>query len=675
MTYLEDEAESGGFDVTANLKSLPVSWTLCEDEDGNAYRLKMSSAGATLSLKSEDGEKVLARVAMALKPGQLVLQRRGGMWRVLESGRFVLEAHDDSLDEGRVGFSGGVEEARVQPVEEVVFDDDFMRVKEEAAMAPARANPGKGVRIADVKTEETLWKVAAGGWSTTGLSENAEAQVAQSVNAFVFKTTAAGENLALGGRAFWSDYTLEASVRPEGARALGLAFYAQDAKNYLLFRWEARQGLDESTGRAVLQAVVDGKVRTLAQGRGGFEDRQWYRLKVVAVGDLVRAFVDDNEVARARTTLFGRGQAGLWAYAADAKATALFDDVRVRSDRDLEDDFSRVVPGRWQAQAGTWNWKGAAQATGAGVSRAVSGDKNWSNYAVSAPLALPADASAGLLLHATGDSGYLLRVGGSRSAGGFAGRAQIIKMTGGKAQVLATAPTGASLDGHASTLGFSMEDGYLAASVNGRRIADAFDETHKEGRAGLWSQRATAAPTFGAFGVRFPDPRPTWAKVPDLYDEERQAETMGGWSTPQGFWLPARPLGGAAGGAKVTPAAAPPGQGATLWHKGAFWGDGTMKFKAPDLKPGQSFAILLDTAGSSGTAGGKGEIELVFTVKDGALQAAARRDGKALGGGSTKIEGKASDYTVHVRQRGSYIIARAYKSEEERKTLFATRFR
>ena len=691
LTFLDDDAEAGGFDITANVRSLPLQWSLCQDDEGRAYILKLTATSTTISLKSKDGEKVLARVASKLAPGALVVQRRGAMWRVLLANKSVLEAEDATLEEGKVGYMGSVSEARLQPVEDIAFDDDFMRVKEDVAFQGAKADPHQGIRVADVKDEAALWRPVVGSWATTGLSENAEAQVAQSVNAFVFKTTKAGESMALTGRPFWNDYSVEASVRPEGASAVGLAFYAQDAKNYLILKWQAREGMDEASGRVLLQSVVDGKESTLAQSAGGFENNQWYRLKVSVVGDLVRAYVDDNEVARVRTTLFGRGQAGLWAQAPDDKSSALFDDVRVRSDKGLEDDFSRRVPGRWVTQ-GNWSFNGAAQATSASAARAVMGNPAWSDYSVAAPVALPADANVGVLLHESAQGAYLLRAGGSKSKAGFAGQAQILKLSGGKAQVLATAPIGSKLDGKAVTLGLSADDGYLSASIDGVRVADAFDESLRSGRAGLWSWRAGSAPTFGAFAVRFPDARPTWAKVPELYVDEKQAETMGEWSTPEGSWTPSNPMASpteiaSRPGTASTPVAVPAAGTAgakpkTMWHKGTFWGDGSMKFKAPDLSGDQSFVILLDSphlkpSASSGASNdaSANPAQLAFTMKDGALQAALTRLGEAkpLASGSLKIEGKVSDYTIDIRQRGSFMIARAYKSDESRSTLFATR--
>jgi hypothetical protein len=49
LTFLDDDAEAGGFDITASVQSLPVQWNLCQDDEGQAYVLKLSSSGASLA--------------------------------------------------------------------------------------------------------------------------------------------------------------------------------------------------------------------------------------------------------------------------------------------------------------------------------------------------------------------------------------------------------------------------------------------------------------------------------------------------------------------------------------------------------------------------------------------------------------------------------------------------
>jgi hypothetical protein len=689
FSYLDDEAEAGGFDVTAAIGKLPVQMIIAEQENGDGYLLRMSADGSDFGLRRKGVLRALATSREKVYTGALTVQRRGQRLRVINGNRVLLEVEDATWSEGRIGFSGSLKDARVQPVEDVFFDDDFMRVKESVALAAAKTNPKLGIRVADVKESETLWRAVAGQWSTTGLSENSEAQVAQSANAFAFRPTTAGTNLALSGRAFWNDYVVETSVRPEGATAIGLAAYAQDQKNYLLLHWT-----NGENGKLQLRAVVDGAVRVLDENNGSFEAKQWYRLKVAVAGGMARAWIDDVEVLRARTGLFGRGAIGVYCENPTPTLTADFDDVRVRSIRNFHDDFSTHVPGRWQTVTGSWRMKNAAVPTDARGAFAVMGERDWSDYVVSSEIALKPDASAGLVLHHQNGAGaYLLRVTGSKSRLPFAGKAQIVKIAGGKTVVLAEQKTGADFDAKSRMWNFSSEDGYLKATAGGTRIVDAFDESLKAGRAGVYAQNGSSgAAQLRAFGVEFPEVRPTWAKVPELFVEERQAETMGGWSTPQGFWASASPLADAAtptanSGVGNTVAALNAGQsaarktGTALWHKGAFWGDGRVGFQLPKLEAGQVFGLSFTTAAKSNAGGwskAPSPLQMSLAIDKSTLKTTLSRtpdkSSKPLWSGDTKLDGAPTDYNFELLQRGTFLIGRLKKAKGETSTtLFAAR--
>lgn len=689
FSYLDDEAEAGGFDVTATIGKLPIQMIVAEQENGDGYLLRITTGGSEFGVRRKGVFRVLATSPDKVYAGSLTLQRRGQRLRVINGNRVLLEAEDATWSEGRIGFSGSLKDARVQPVEDVFFDDDFMRVKESVALASAKDNPKLGIRVADVKENETLWRAVSGQWSTTGLSENSEAQVAQSANAFAFRPTTAGTNLALSGRAFWNDYVAETSVRPEGATAVGLAAYAQDDKNYLLLHWTGGEN-----GKLQLRAVIGGEVRVLDENNGGFEAKQWYRLKVAVASGMARAWVDDIEVLRARTGLFGRGAIGVYCENPTPTLTADFDDVRVRSIRNFHDDFSTHVPGRWQTVTGAWRMKDAAVPADARGAFAVTGEPNWSNYVVSAEIALKADASAGLVLHHQNGAGaYLLRVAGSKAKLPFAGKTQIVKIAGGKTIVLAEQKTGAGLDGKSQMWNFSSENGYLKATAGGTRIVDAFDESLKAGRAGVYAQNGSSGATqLRAFGVEFPEARPTWAKVPELYVEERQAETMGGWSTPQGFWSSASPVADAAtptanSGLGNTVAALNAGTsaarktGTSLWHKGAFWGDGRVGFQLPKLEAGQVFGLSFTTAAklnSGGWSKAPSPLQMSIALDKSTLKTTLSRtpdkSSKPLWSGDTKLDGTPTDYNFELLQRGTFLIGRLKKAKSETSsTLFAVR--
>ena len=655
FTILDDEAEAGGFDVTANLKTMPAQLALAQAENGDGYRLKLGADGIELGAMQNKKASVIARVAQKFAMGALVVQRRGSRWRVISGNRVVLEAEDDKWQEGAIGYFGGLSGVRVQPVEAITFADDFMR-------------DAKAVRVKEAKGDETLWHSSAGTWSTSGLTENEQAQVAQTTNPFAFKTMTAGTNLALTGQLFWSDYVAEVSVKPQGASAIGLAVYAQDDKNYLLFHW--------SQTSMQLRAVLNGKTTLLDETPGGFDQKQWYRLKFSAAGGTLRAWVDDAEVLRGRTGLFGRGEVGLFAQAPTKDDSAVFDDVVVTSENDFYDDFSRVVAGRWQTISGAWKFQTAAQPTDARGAFAVMGESSWSDYVVSARITLPADTAAGLVLHhLTGKGAYWLRVAGSRAKLPYAGKAQIVRLAGGKTTVLGEANIGARYDGKTTAWSFTSENGYLRGSVsddkNGDvRVVDAFDDASTKGRAGLSAQMGTTAPSLTDYQVDFPRARPTWAKVPDLYVDDKQAQTMGGWSTPQGFWL----TNSGKTGALVEAGSAPPQPGETMWHKGRFWGDDGVRFPLPNIPAGQSLDLMFAAVSSTpGTSAVKTGLKLSLRTEGKNLVAEISKPGVKTTKGTLPLSGAPTDQTIEVERRGSFVIVRATGKDSPAKTLLAAR--
>lgn len=702
--YLEDEAESGGFDVTGEVKSLPADMILAQQENGDGYVLHATANRLEFGQLQKSKESLLGVEQSALKPGPVVVQRRGQRWRVISGGRVMLQVEDDKWHEGKIGQRGGWGELKVQPVEEIKFDDDFMRVAQEVAMATARTDPKSGVRVADVKVQETVWTVVAGTWSTTGLSENPNSQVAQSANPFGFQSSGTGVNLALAGRPFWSDYEAQVSVKPHGAQAIGLAVYAQDAKNYLLLHWK-------ESGQLQLRGVINGETKVLDGVEFPYEQQQWYRLRVSITSGLLQAFIDDNEMLRARTGYFGRGEVGVYAECADKNDYAFFDDVSVRSSEDLQDDFRSVVPGRWETVAGRLNINNAARPMPGDGALAVAGQQGWHDYATSGLIQLPADTVAGLVLnHQSGHGAYLLRVGGSRANSPIAGKTQIYKIAtaanGSKtAAVIAEVKTGSQFDDKQVEWRFSYDHGYLSASVvqDGvtRRLLDAFDESLPAGRAGFHVQRgAKGVPAVHSMAVEFPRERATWGKVPELYELDMQATTMGGWSTPEGLWSGSHPLADVKATTVVAPAtvsnpsqptaasALTTASAKLMWHKGAFWGDDSIRFKLPALTAGQQVTVVFGELGDSAKPSDKGSFAVTFQADKNVLTASIALAGLADGTvklsqppaataasyrSESKFEGAVEKQVVTVERRGSYIILRLAAPDAQAKTLLATR--
>ena len=616
FTFLDDEAEPAGYDVTATLTA-PAQLALSRQSNGDGYVLKSAPGSLQLDLTQNGVTRTLASATnLALKyPFDLVAQRRGRRWNFIAGGQSELRAENDAFADGQIGVMGGAKNARVQPVEPITFADDFMRVASDVAMKDALSNPRQGIKISDAAITETIWTTLAGAWATTGLAENEAALVAQSANPFAFRALNPGENLAVAGRPFWSDDDFAISVQPQGATEIGILLDVTDAKNYLEFAWGENSD-------PTLRAIVDGKAMVLgaAKGYGGYEQNQWTRLKFAAAGGALRASIDDVEVVKAHSGWGGRGQIGLRAVLPakgnDKKGVgAIFDDASVRSINDFRDNFSQNVPGRWTPIAGKWNWDKSAKSVGGDGAYAVTGEGDWTDYVVSGELNVPANGAAGLLSHhIAGKGAYLLRVGGSKSSAA-AGQVQLARISGGKTEILAQTNVGARYDNSKINWQLGEENGYLSARADGKLVLDTFDETLPNGRAGVYAQGGSVSD----FAVSFMQPRPTWAKVPELYEVEMQAATMGSWSTPQGFWL--------ASGA---------GAGQTWEHKGEFWGDSEISFPLPDISGDKSAQLTLGT----------------LTVKF--------SGGKvAVGENSGSLANVKSGAKMEVARRGNWVIVRA----------------
>jgi hypothetical protein len=558
--FLDDEAESGGFDVTAQITQAPARFYLIKQENGDGYTLNLNARTLDLNIVQSGKARLItsAPVSSLKAPYNLVIQRRGPRFRVLSGAQTILQAENDLFEEGEIGYQGGTKEVRVQPVEPIVFDDDFMRVASEVALKDALKNPRQGVKIKEAAITETIWSVVKGRWGTTGLAENTEAQVAQSANPFAFRPLDKGDNLSIAGQSFWSDYTNSISVQPQGATEIGILCNVQDEKNFIGLFWS--ENADPQ-----IRAMVNGVPRVLAQAKdfGPFEQKQWSKIQITAANGTVRAIIDDEEVCRAQTGLFGRGKIGLYARLPEVGndktgVGAVFDDANVRSTSDFTDDFTRPVAGRWTPVVGQWSFQNAAKPTTPQGSYAVMGEGAWSDYRVSGQLFTPINGASGLLLHHIPQRGaYIFRVGGSKSTVARS-VVQIVRLENGKATVLAQALTGTRFDNARQTWKFEIERGYLSAKIGNQLILDAFDESLTAGRAGVFSQGGSIA----NFAVEFPVIKSMWAKVPALFEVETQALTMGGWSTPEGFWTK--------------------NQG--VWeHKGEFFGDSEVKFTYPNV--------------------------------------------------------------------------------------------
>jgi hypothetical protein len=658
FTDLDDDAEPGGFNVSAQLTALPVEWSLARQKNGDGYYVNFTPNAISLSVQRQNKKVLLTRsagefAASKAAPAVIVLQRRANRWNIIWQNRVILRAEDDAFYDGAIGWNGAagaVQEAEVQPTTAPFFDDDFMRVSEKAAYEQAKPNPRNGMVIQSLKLTETIWSTVVGKWQTTGIMENdAQAQVAESANPFAFESGEKDENVAFTGHPFWSDYSFSSAVKPQGASTLGLIIYAQDAQNYLLFNWTV-------DGKVQLNAIVGGKTLVLAGDTyEPYNMNQWYRLECKIHSGQWRAYIDGHQVLSADTGWFGQGRVGVYSMNLAADKNAAYDDVHIRDAQDVLDDFSSPVPGRWQTAAGNWNWQKEASPKTAEKAIALMGEKNWSDYGVDTSAFLPSDGAIGLILNDSQKGYYLFRLTGSKTKSPEAGMAQLLLVQGNDIKVLSQIKVGGQFDNKSTLWSFEEENGYLKLTTGLEKplLLDAYDETLPTGKAGIYAKKNSAnAPRFAGVLVHFPQQRQVWAKVPELYVDPLQAETMGEWSTPQGSWIPVSPTSAKADKTDVKDAK-------TLWNKGLFWGDGDVTFKLPALTKDQKVELLLGDASKPDDP--KSTFRLELSADSGIIYAGlwqGESPGQSLASGKTTFKDKLEGQVLTVSRRGSFIMVR-----------------
>jgi hypothetical protein len=153
--------------------------------------------------------------------------------------------------------------------------------------------------------------------------------------------------LIYAGEAGWSDYAVEAAMKPLGSGGGGIVFGLTSPRDYCVFRWRGPRGrTDAETGvydKLQLVRVIDNRETLIAECNGGYRPYEFYRLGVDWNGSRVSCRVDGNKLLAADIPELKRGAIGLCALQGDP---VFFDDLHVASDRALLAEFhlpQRVV--------------------------------------------------------------------------------------------------------------------------------------------------------------------------------------------------------------------------------------------------------------------------------------------------------------------------------------------
>ncbi len=213
---------------------------------------------------------------------------------------------------GRYVATGeGVVDIKVNKLEPVFFNDDFMRTAK----------------------DQSQWKIVTGEWelrsawddvvnSATTMDKKEYAQ-----NPFAWAGRAKDDKGAFCtvGQDTWEDYNYSASVCPGGDGAVGMAVNVS-GDNYILVKWLPASSL-KANGKKITLLNVTGNTRDeIKSADFGYLPGQWYRVSITSNLSGVHVYIDGREVLSTPPINPSRGGVGLYC---DGLQGAIFDDVSI----------------------------------------------------------------------------------------------------------------------------------------------------------------------------------------------------------------------------------------------------------------------------------------------------------------------------------------------------------
>ncbi|MDP6507055.1 MAG: hypothetical protein QF886_25740, partial [Planctomycetota bacterium] len=276
-------------------------------EASGFLELKLSKRTATLT-------RVIGKQRRQIVEGKMPSLSNGTNFRIFRdswrtllivNGQQVLQGSESSLTEARLGVRQhgkglSLKGISVQPTSEIYFADDFTRNEE----------------------QQGEWEHITGEFHLHRLKAKKYSKRVYSANSFRWESSGSVD-FAIAGHWFWRNLHFAASVRPITEGSLGLAVWAQDANNYVLFKIKASR----SHRLSQWIRVRKGKAEVLASSPVGLEINQWYRLDVRAVDGRLEAGVDGKLVVSADCDSWQSGRIGIYA----ENILAHIDDIAVRT--------------------------------------------------------------------------------------------------------------------------------------------------------------------------------------------------------------------------------------------------------------------------------------------------------------------------------------------------------
>ena len=164
----------------------------------------------------------------------------------------------------------------------------------------------------------TFGTVFSGTWEV-----RAEADAPSPPNALCQTGTATFPAVSLGNAVF-GDVVATTRFKPISGRedrAAGLIFRVQDQDNYYILRANALEN------NVNFYKYAGGSRSTLKEGKSQVVAGQWQELRVEAIGNHLRGFLNDQQVVEVSDDTYQAGQIGLWT---KADSVTCFDDVNAQ---------------------------------------------------------------------------------------------------------------------------------------------------------------------------------------------------------------------------------------------------------------------------------------------------------------------------------------------------------
>lgn len=486
---LTDFALTGKLKAGGAAQVLVSYWSPTESRE-----LVCDKGKVTLQRDGTGGHRVLASAALPAGDLNLMVMRRYGVLSVEAAGRIVLSASDGPPEQGALAIKG-LEAADYQPLDNVYFDDDFMR---------------------DSSTEEE-WQQVAGKWQIMA----AEGKPDMGANPFDFVATATDQALALNGSWFWNDYAYDASVKCGGPSAALLAHY-RGPEDFIALRLT----FEQNPPRLQLVRVKPGSKQVLAETPVDLKQDDWHRLGIRTSAHILQGLLDGRMCLQARQNDSLCGQIGL----SCEKGEAHFDDVEVRpwtaaSLTGTPVQELTVLQGDWRADAQELLGSGSAGARAFPAWGPSGGD-----CTAQVEVKVGGAAAAGLhFRYVDTNTYYLMALMNDK------GKLRLRLYRHGEPGAIITEKAVAGDTSKWHKLHAEVRGGRLWAAVDGQPVIDELDPGHRAGLVGLYV-RGTQPAAFRNFSAQEvePDerlvdpPTPTFAGIIDRHT----------WAGRSGAWTP-----------------------------------------------------------------------------------------------------------------------------------------